>query len=64
MVDFPIVSNSLINRESEHWLCVDRPAVGSQRRRSVDGSIVEDMGNLPEVGLCHFTPMCSLLKFN
>ncbi|KAM7534972.1 hypothetical protein Aperf_G00000096865 [Anoplocephala perfoliata] len=48
MVDFPIVSNLLINRESEHWLSVDCPAVNSQGRRSVVEPIIEDLGNLPE----------------
>nr|CDS27529.1 Pleckstriny domain containing family M [Hymenolepis microstoma] len=48
MTDFPPGSNLLINGDSEHWLCLDRPAEDSLNESPVKESPIRDIGNQTE----------------
>lgn len=49
MAEIPTGSNLLINKDSEHWLCVDRLVDESLNERSVNKCLIEDVGNQPMV---------------
>ncbi|VUZ52577.1 unnamed protein product [Hymenolepis diminuta] len=50
MAEIPTGSNLLINKDSEHWLCVDRLIDESLNERPVNKCLIEDVGNqhMPE----------------